>query len=478
VFLINWGRFLGRLDPLYYSGYIAGFIDKLNFDKSKLHSVLIYAKNGFAAGKDSQSSDASNSYLQIRPTNIDADGILKFDKNVYVDNPINADVLCMGEVLFNNTNSQELVGKTGLFDLEGNFCCSNHITRLMPNQNVSPNYLKEILNFYFRNNIFYSLCTNWNNQSGVNYTVLKDLLIPVPTMEVQHQIVDIMDTAHDEKREKEQKAKGLLDSINGYLLDELGIVLSPAEENTLENRMFFTNSSVVMGGRLDPRSYTTKYQKIFGAIEGSTFDKKSLRAIISYDISGNWGLDETEVGDDLLTCLTIRATEFDNKFNLNLENNRVKYRNYKPQVYEKIAISSNEILVEKSGGSDNQPVGRVAFIEKNMVESNNLAYSNFIHKIIIDENLAHPRYVFEYLRLMHNIKITEVMQTQTNGIRNLIMQEYFSQAIILPNKSTQERIADEASRKRASAKSLEDDANIVIQRAKEKVEKILLSGSL
>lgn len=46
-----------------------------------------------------------------------------------------------------------------------------------------------------------------------------------------------------------------------------------------------------------------------------------------------------------------------------------------------------------------------------MVETNRLTYSNFIHKIVINETKAVPRYIFEYLRLIHNIKITEVMQT-------------------------------------------------------------------
>lgn len=42
-----------------------------------------------------------------------------------------------------------------------------------------------------------------------------------------------------------------------------------------------------------------------------------------------------------------------------------------------------------------------------------------MQKIKINEDLAVPEFVFEYLKLVHNIKVTEVMQTQTNGIRKL-----------------------------------------------------------
>ena len=43
------------------------------------------------------------------------------------------------------------------------------------------------------------------------------------------------------------------------------------------------------------------------------------------------------------------------------------------------------IKIEKSGGSEDQPVGRVAFIEKDMLDKCQLTFSNFIHRIRINE---------------------------------------------------------------------------------------------
>ena len=137
-------------------------------------------------------------------------------------------------------------------------------------------------------------------------------------------------------------------------------------------------------------------------------------------------------------------------------------------------MKEKDILIEKSGGSEDQPVGRVAFIEKDMLDKYSLAFSNFIHRIRIDENKAVPEYVFEYLRLMHNIKITEVMQTQTNGIRNLIIQEYFGQTILLPDRKKQEEIAFHAAQMRKRAFELQEEAEKIVLDAKAKVEKMLL----
>ncbi|MBD5156938.1 MAG: restriction endonuclease [Butyrivibrio sp.] len=315
-------------------------------------------------------------------------------------------------------------------------------------------------------------------QRNINLKQLGKLPIIIPNRNVQQEVVSIMEVAYSEKMKKEKEAQILLESIDTYLLQELGINLPSQEENTLESRMFYVSADKTLGNRLDPRKYTQKYQHLFSAIENAPFPRKCLRDLLVDSVSGNWGKDDSVADENLVSSLAIRATEFDNKYNLNLDNKRMKFRKYDAMIYEKIKLTPNDILIEKSGGSDNQPVGRVAFIEKEMVETRSLAYSNFIHKIVINETEAVPRYVYEYLRLIHNIKITEVMQTQTNGIKNLIMGEYFNLTIILPEKEKQLTIAREASRKRRQALEIEMKASQILEAARIQVKKILLGDSL
>ncbi len=75
---------------------------------------------------------------------------------------------------------------------------------------------------------------------------------------------------------------------------------------------------------------------------------------------------------------------------------------------------------------------------------------------------------------MHNIKLTETMQSQTNGIRNLIMRSYFSQNIPLPSKEIQKQIINTISNISDKAKRLENEATQILQKAKLEVEKIIL----
>ncbi len=361
-------------------------------------------------------------------------------------------------------------------DLVNNLGCgSTEFFVIRPKNNKT---LIEYIHFILRDERVLHFAQNYFGGAAGQQRVSKDFLlylpIPIPDLSTQKRIVSIMNVAYAQKREKLQESNVLLDSINDYLLDKLEIALPTDSETSLSSRVFYVKANDLLGGRFDPRKYSDKYNQILNAIESSSYDKKSLRGIILEDTSGDWGMDDFVEDTNLISCLTIRGTEFDNKFNLNLDNNRTKFRKYRPEAFNKIKLIEKDILVEKSGGSEDQPVGRVAFIEKGMLDTYQLVFSNFIHRIRIDEKKAVPEYVFEYLRLMHNIKITEIMQTQTNGIRNLIMQEYFSQTILLPELDEQAEIATHATQMRKHAYELQIEAEKFVSDAKRRVEKILL----
>ncbi len=82
----------------------------------------------------------------------------------------------------------------------------------------------------------------------------RKLKIPLPPHEIQSAIVAKMDAAYAAKKEKESEAERLLNSIDDYLLRELGIELPEQEENTVQSRIFTRRFSEISGGRFDPYS--------------------------------------------------------------------------------------------------------------------------------------------------------------------------------------------------------------------------------
>ena len=272
---IHYSNLSGRLDPLYYLSDLTIFTNRQI--TASIGELCISIYSGFAAGKETQVKK-ENGYIQIRPTNIMSDGRLSLEKNIYVPQNRNYDFIPHKAVLFNNTNSQELVGKSALLDLpfEGEYYCSNHITVIIPNQaRLMPEYLWIMLNLYQRHNIFYSICTNWNNQSGVNVNLLKSIRIPIfskdanVSLDYQRKIVTVWLEALSVEQTKEQEAKDLLNSIDDYLLSELGIE-RPSPIRTENGRLFYTSFHNLMGSEWAPlciknngkRSKSTLYKEV------------------------------------------------------------------------------------------------------------------------------------------------------------------------------------------------------------------------
>lgn len=290
-------------------------------------------------------------------------------------------------------------------------------------------------------------------------------------------IYDISKEARLNKETKEKKAKDLLASIDAYLLTELGITLPTKKQNDIYYRSFKTQFKKVVGNRFDPKKYSEETENLYSAIDSSKYKTIPLKKLIIQSSSGDWGDEfENSYNDKLFEkCLVIRATEFDNNFNLRLENTRVKYRLISKAKLKKLDIQPNDFLIEKSGGSPDQPVGRVALLEKDVFGNGPICFSNFIHKFRVDVNLVLPEYLFCYLKLIHNIKLTDTMQSQTNGIRNLIMREYWNQQIVLPDTAEQQKISEKYFELKIKAQTLLKEADSEFQTSKEQIHALLLN---
>ena len=167
----------------------------------------------------------------LRPNNISRDG--KLDLGLVKRVPFEAGDLSRydlkpEDVLFNNTNSQELVGKTAIFDLEGTYSFSNHLTRIR----VRPDLLiAEWLSFWFQHlwhiHHFERICNRWIGQAGINTKKLSDVEVPVPPLPEQRRIVarieeltERIDAARRLRAEAAEEAAAILPSALAEVFGE------------------------------------------------------------------------------------------------------------------------------------------------------------------------------------------------------------------------------------------------------------------
>lgn len=96
-------------------------------------------------------------------------------------------------------------------------------------------------------------------QKNINLKQMSKLPVIVPNKDTQNLIVSIMEKAYTEKEKKEKEARDLLESIDRYLLQEINFDLVQIGNILLKDRMFYVNSSELIGKRFDPFYYQTHF---------------------------------------------------------------------------------------------------------------------------------------------------------------------------------------------------------------------------
>lgn len=468
--MLSRGELEGRFDPAFYTMKIVKLLKHSIYDVKTLKEVVIYIKSGFASGKNDQAKD-ENGIIQIRPTNLDNNGLLKFDKNIYVPSELldsrERDLLQKDEVLFNNTNSQEWVGKTGYFNLDDNYFCSNHITRIKTNNLVKSKYLWILLNVYQKYKVFFNSCTNWNNQSGIGNELLKSYKIPVPHIDIQEQIINIMDSAFESKKAKEQKAKELLDSIDDYLLNELGIVLPPEPENSIENRTFELSFEDVFNNRVDSNYHKPYYVQLEEALESGKYNLTRLKEIIEYL---DYGLmptqDYAKNSKDGLAMIRVTNITKDGYIDMS----DTKYIKFDTPRLNKKLIQENDVLMVQCGST----TGKCAIVDK---KYKNFTFGSFSFGIRGKKDKITQYFLFTILNSKIIQKQLERSMTVATVRPNTTKPDVLNLKIPLPPLEIQNKIANEIKKRRDEAKQLQKEAKEELQKAKDEVERIILGES-
>ncbi|MCX6887684.1 MAG: restriction endonuclease subunit S, partial [Verrucomicrobia bacterium] len=99
-----------------------------------------------------------------------------------------------GDLLFNRTNSGDLVGKTALFEEDGEYVCASYIVRFrLRRALVDPQFVCYCFNTAHSQRIFSQLATKAVAQVNINPTALQRMLsLPVPPLEEQEVIVETL----------------------------------------------------------------------------------------------------------------------------------------------------------------------------------------------------------------------------------------------------------------------------------------------
>lgn len=191
-----------------------------------------------------------------------------------------------------------------------------------------------------------------------------------------------------------------------------------------------------------------------------------FKRIIESVKNGIWG-DEPKQNEDDIPC--IRILNFNrNEMEVNIDD--LTTRNIPILKQRDYILKKGDLLIEKSGGGEKNPVGFVVRYNHDLPA----VYANFMAKISLNENEAKSDYIKYLCSNIYNKRIHLDSVNQTTGIQNLDTETYFKRFIPLPDINEQEKIAKFLDEKTAQFDSIISKKEALIEKLEE-AKKSLIS---
>ena len=199
--LENYSKKLCQLDVLIKARFVELFGDPIKNPKGweivTIGDVVTEVRYG-----TSKPAGEGGKYPYLRMNNLTADGHLDLNDLKYIDIPddeIEKCVVRKGDILFNRTNSIELVGKTAVFDLPEDMVIAGYIIRVRLNERILPEVFSQYMNLEALKDILRSMAKGAVNQANINAQELQSIKVYIPDMGLQKQFIEMKEQVDKSK---------------------------------------------------------------------------------------------------------------------------------------------------------------------------------------------------------------------------------------------------------------------------------------
>lgn len=461
IFIVQRSEVERRLDPkmALYNRKVQSSL----YPKVRLKDIIV-CKPQYGAGEPGIERKNFTDARYIRITDIDEYGLISHDDLGATANCIEDKyILNENDILIarsGNTVGKAYIHKSTPYDC---FFAGYLIRFIVDKKKALPEYIFTFtqLNTY---KDWVKAVQRPSGQPNINSEEYQSLEIPLPDIGKQHQIVDIINSAYLQKQQKESEAQKLLDSIDEYILNELGITL-PEIKTDLKSRMFLVNRSE-LEARLDPYYSQEYFKEAFNALARGNYPLYSIKSLSSLITSGITPKSGGEAyTDDKETGIPfIRSGNIDINGNFDFED--LLY--LKPEIHETVMKSSqvhkNDLMIAIVGAT----IGQVG--------------------IFLDEREANINQAIALVRLKDGNDVqyvkelikSQVGQLSLNRLKrpvaraNINLEEISTIKIPLPPFVKQQEIADHIFAIRQQAKQLQEEGKSILENVKKEVEQMII----
>lgn len=460
VFILQKSELEKRFDPFFYVPELLELEKKVLAKKPKKLRDYVQSLASGATPKTTESekyyAEKENGIPFLRVQNLSPTGILEFDDCKYINEETHNGMLKRSQVLAGDL----LVKITGVGRMavasvapegfEGNI--NQHVCVIK----TGSKEISETLAAFLNSDIGEKLASR-RSTGGTRPALDYPALLSIPIIE-DKRILQITEKVIAQKQKNEAEAEKLLSSIDDYLLKELGIKLPEPPENTLKNRMFTTNISLITGSRFDPNYSLIKHLENIKAITKSKFTTKTLKEITS-DIFQGVGRNIVESSSYVL----LKVKNIKQNYEIDFEDIEAIGDFPKNKI-----LKQGDIITPCIG----EAVRQIKFA----------TFKNSENKYLVDNNTG-------VIRLIENANSDFITYCLCNSIGKIQINRFIGGGgvpflgadnlkrfiVPFPPLNKQKEIAEHITSIRQQAQQLKDKTNELLKKASGDIEEILLN---
>lgn len=202
---------LAKLDELAKARFVEMFgtfpANPFRWSIGKIQDVVSDVRYG-----SSRPAVEGGKYPYLRMNNITYSGELDLRDTKRIDIPDSELDKCTvrrGDVLFNRTNSKELVGKTCVYNRDELMVLAGFVIRVRINERIRPEVLSAFLNMDFSKRMLIGMCKTAIGQANINAKELQNIDLYIPPIELQDQFVTLKNKIDQQKQTVQQSLEKL-----------------------------------------------------------------------------------------------------------------------------------------------------------------------------------------------------------------------------------------------------------------------------
>ena len=283
--------------------------------------------------------------------------------------------------------------------------CSNDVLVLKSNVKVDSKFLYYVLSdkTFFDYDTLTSKGTKMPR--GTKNAIMK-YIVPDITLPIQRKIASIL-SAYDSLIENNTKRIRLLEQMAENLYKEWFVRFRfPGHE---------TDTMITSKLGLLP----------------SSFKVVNMEALFDYYIGGGWGNDDVSQ-DYPVEANVIRGTDFPDVWKYDISSCPRRY--HKISNYKSRQLVDGDIVMEISGGTAEQPVGRAVLVTQNIIDrfkDGKVICASFCKLIRLDKTIVSPYFFYYWMQYLYDTRIIDRFQLQSTGIINFKFEAFLRKGLVM-----------------------------------------------